>query len=210
MTFNGRNKCSSDVVKEWIERTASIFLHEAGLAVRGLGAVRDSIRRGTSPVRSQLGALGIYWDGSCLDESNELWIQRNASQKGDAKVIGHQLAPSRREDVGALAAMWTHEPGHVLNDAQDGDARLGAEIQLLAHVGRCDGLRCSDHDGTRELTRPSVLQQTLGERDVLIRCPGWCIDEQVVELAPEHIRQKLSDHRRFLGSSPHDGITPVS
>jgi hypothetical protein len=37
-------------------------------------------------------------------------------------------------DQSTYAALPAHESGHVLDDANDGDIDLAAEIDLLAHV----------------------------------------------------------------------------
>ena len=46
----------------------------------------------------------------------------------------------------------------------------------------------------------------LDDRNVFVRGPGGCVDDEVVELAPNNVAEKLRDHCGFPGASPHDWV----
>ena len=58
--------------------------------------------------------------------------------------------------------------------------------------------------GARSVVGRDCFEKRLDEGDVLVRCPGRCIDQKVVEWRPENGVEELSDHGCFLGAAPDD------
>lgn len=49
------------------------------------------------------------------------------------------------------------------------------------------------------------MEEGFSERDVLVGCAGWGVDEEIVEGGPENGGQELADHGGFLGTAPYYG-----
>ncbi|KEY71166.1 hypothetical protein S7711_02280 [Stachybotrys chartarum IBT 7711] len=142
-----------------------------------------------------------------LYQRDELRVHRHLPQEGHAELVGHGPAAAAAEYVGALGAVRAHEPAHVLHHAQHPDARLLAEVELLAHVGCAHGLRGGDDDGPGDLPGARGLAlQRLSEGDVLVAGPRRRVDEQVVRVLPQHVLDELPYHSRLLGPAPHHRI----
>jgi hypothetical protein len=155
-------------------------------------------------------AFGI--DGPCalLDELDECRVDGHTAEEGHVEVLSHDGAATLAKNICALAAVWADEASHVLDHAEDADARLATKVELLLYVGDGDGLRCSDDDGTCKLARGGgLLEERLEQRNVLVGGARGRVDEQVVELGPQDVGQELADHGRLLGPAPDDGIAAV-
>jgi hypothetical protein len=151
-------------------------------------------------------------DGPCalLDELDECRVDGHATEERHVEVLRHDGAATLAENICALAAVWADEASHVLNNAEDADARLATKVELLLYVGDGDGLRCSDDDGTCKLARGGgLLEERLEQRNVLVGGARGRVDEEVVELGPQDVGQELADHGRLLGPAPDDGIAAV-
>jgi hypothetical protein len=151
-------------------------------------------------------------DGPCalLDELDECRIDGHTAEEGHVEVLSHDGAATLAENICALAAVWADEASHVLDNAEDADARLATKVELLLYVGNGDGLRCSNDDGTCKLARGGgLLEERLEQRNVLVGGARGRVDEEVVELGPQDVGQELADHGRLLGPAPDDGIAAV-
>mmetsp|Transcript_11234 Transcript_11234/g.32313 ORF Transcript_11234/g.32313 Transcript_11234/m.32313 type:complete len:206 (-) Transcript_11234:109-726(-) len=75
---------------------------------------------------------------------------------------------------------------------------LLAEVDLLAHVLHGNLLGCCHDDGPVN-ARPA---QVLDDREVLVRCAGRCVHNEVVQRSPVHVRQKLLNQPVLPRPSP--------
>lgn len=134
-------------------------------------------------------------------------VERDGAQEGDARLARQPPRSARRrlEDLRLVRAVGADEAGHVLHHAEDADAGLAAEINLLAHVQQADFLRRRHHH------RPvdAGLLQVRVHAQVLVAGSRRGVDEQIVELPPLDVLEELFDQPVFLGPSPYDGVIPV-
>ena len=75
-----------------------------------------------------------------------------------------------------MAAIRTNKATHVLDDAKDARPRLLTKFDLLAHIGKCYFLWSRDNDGTEHVG----LGEVLDHGNVLIGCPWWRINDQII------------------------------
>lgn len=99
----------------------------------------------------------------------------------------------------------THEAGHVLHDAQDLDAGLGAEIDLLPHIQQTDFLRRGHDHGAVEA---GLLEEGV-HAQVLVAGAGRRVHDQIVQLAPLDVFEELLDQSVLLRPPPDHGVVSV-
>jgi len=98
--------------------------------------------------------------------------------------------------------MWANESTHVFNNSQNIALSLLAEWYLFPDIRYRNFLRgCHDHN-------PIIFSSfdILNYWDVLVRCPGRWINDQVVKLSPGNGRQKLLDYAIFSWASSNNRI----
>lgn len=96
---------------------------------------------------------------------------------------------NRKAAARPYLAFGTNKAGHVLDNAQDWETDFFAERYLFSHVEQADLLRSGDDDGAVQVG----LLEVLNDGQMFIGRARWCIDEQVLELAPVDVSQKLLD-----------------
>ena len=116
-----------------------------------------------------------------------------------------RAARRRLEDLALVRTLGTHEAGHVLDDAQDPDAGLAAEVDLLAHVEQGDLLRRGHDDGAVD----AALLQEAVHAEVLVAGPRRGVDEQEVHGPPLDVLEELLDEAVLLRAAPDDGVVAV-
>jgi len=79
---------------------------------------------------------------------------------------------------------------------------LLAKVKLLSHIGHGDFLRSGDHHRTIDIRRLQVLH----DGDVLVRSSRWGVDNEIIQLVPNNIRQKLLDKTVFARTSPNNRV----
>jgi len=92
-----------------------------------------------------------------------------------------------------MAAVRAHVHGHVLDDAQNRHADLFEHLQPLSRVEQRDVLRRGDDHRAGQ-------RHTLAERECDVTGARRHVDDQVVELAPVRLPQKL--FQRLCGHRP--------
>src|SRR5262245_18742996 len=101
------------------------------------------------------------------------------------------------EHFGRLPAVRADEATHVLDDPQDGNLYLLEHPQTSQRDTDGDVLRRRDDDRSRQGAR-------LRQRELDIAGARWQIDQQVVELAPVDLPEKLLDQLRRHRTTPYD------
>ena len=109
------------------------------------------------------------------------------------------------EDLAFVRAVRADETAHVLHEAQYLDARLLAEVYLLAHVQQRHLLRRGDHDGAVDA---ALLHEGV-HAQVLVRRAGRGVAQEEVELAPVDVLEELLDQAVLLGAAPYDRVVAV-
>ena len=113
------------------------LLHE-GFSQLAEGCAGDAVRiQGDG-----LAAIAAFADA--LDD-------RDLSEQRDVQFLGQAFATFFAEEVVfVLRQLGGGEPGHILDEAEDGDVHLLARehADSLAGIGEGDFLRRADHDGT--------------------------------------------------------------
>ncbi|KZL80026.1 hypothetical protein CI238_07286 [Colletotrichum incanum] len=135
------------------------------------------------------------------------WIQRHAPQKRHPHLLG-QCPPAARcrpEDLALVRTLGTDETRHVLRQAQHADARLAAEVDLLADVKQRDLLRRRDDDGAVD----AAVAEERVDAEVLVAGPRRRVDQQEIEGPPLNVLQKLLDETVLLGATPDNGGVTV-
>ncbi len=119
-------------------------------------------------------------------------VERDRAEQRHAELLGERLAAAAAEDVAA----------HVLHDAEQPHRGLlrherGPRSDLLRRRLR---RRHDDHLGAR---------QQLAERDRDVSGPGRHVDDEHVELAPVHVREKLLERAMQHRPAPHHRLVVV-
>src|SRR5690348_1357428 len=112
----------------------------------------------------------------------------------DGRVTGVQTCalPISRH---AHATARAEGARHVLDDAEHGHLERGEHLARLARFDRGEPLRLRDDDRARHLNR-------LHETERHIAGAGWEIDDENVELGPEHAARELLHGLRDHRSAP--------
>lgn len=100
-------------------------------------------------------------------------------------------------------AVWADEAGHVLDEAEDGETDFAAEIDLFVDILEGDVLGCRDKDGTID----AALFEVLDDAEVLVRCAGRGVDDEIIEVAPIDVFEELGNEAVLFWASPHDRVT---
>ena len=113
----------------------------------------------------------------------QLLLERDLAEQWDIQLVGKSLTAALAEDRDALA-VWPVEARHVLDHADE------AQVDLASHLGGTPGnalrgrLRGRDHQDLR-------LRQELGQGHGDVAGPGRQVKQEVVELAPLDVLEKL-------------------
>jgi hypothetical protein len=127
-------------------------------------------------------------------------------------------------------------PAHVLDNAKHAHVRLLAEVDLFPHVLHGDFLGCRHDDGAVDAGATQVLMKEtervylllclrvcvhwgkrvkgasrvdLYDGQVLVGCAWRRVDDEIVECAPVHVREKLFDEAVLPRPSPDDRVVLV-
>ena len=117
-----------------------------------------------------------------------LRLQRDAGEERHAVFLADAVAAGVAEDGRALAAVGTHEPAHVLHDAENGHVETLEHAERLAHVEKRHVLRRRHH-------HHAAQRQDLREGELRVAGAGRHVEDEVVERAPHHVAQHLLDER---------------
>lgn len=189
-----------NALENLIQRAILVFLHQRA----SITVLIHLVPRDVLPIHH--GAHRIPRPSPLLHQRNKLGVHRHGAQKRHVELVRHGPATARPKDIRALSTVRAHKAAHVLHDTQHANARLGAEVELLAHIRRGHRLRRRHHHRAGDLLGGRVPLERLGEGDVLVRGAGGCVDEEVVDVGPQHVLEELPDHGRLLGPAPDDGV----
>lgn len=134
-------------------------------------------------------------------------IEGHLAQEGYAHLLSERGAAtrSRAEDLALVGAVRADEAAHVLDEPEDADAGLAAEVELLADVEQRDLLRRGQHDGPVD----AALAQEAVDAQVLVAGAGRGVDEEEVEVAPLDVLQELLQQAVLLRAPPdHRVVAP--
>src|SRR3984957_13075314 len=166
-------------------------------------ARRDGVRDGVEAAcwRGVFALCGYGLAGVAADADTR--VDLDFAENGDAVSDCSFCALAVAEDVDRFVAVRADERAHVFDDAEHLDVDLTKHFDGFANVGERDGRWSCDDDCARD--RDGLNQ---GELDVTGARRE--IDQQVVELTPDHAAQKLRDdavqhraapnHRRVAGT----------
>lgn len=134
-------------------------------------------------------------------------FQRHLCHERHLHVLAHFgcTASNWWENLTFTFAIWANEPAHIFDDSQNWSLSFFAEIDFFADIAQGDLLRCCHDDGTEQVG----LFQILNNGDVLVTCTRRSIDDEVVEVFPKHIGQKLLDDTVLSRASPDNGVILV-
>ena len=76
-----------------------------------------------------------------------------------------------------LAAVWACQARHVLDAAEHADAEHVEKLDDPLRIKMCGVLRTDNDQRASEIDDPRELL-------LKVRCPGWKVDDQIIELAP--------------------------
>src|SRR6202035_5600645 len=122
-------------------------------------------------------------------------IEWDLAQERDIHPLGQGLRPAMAEDIFAFAAVRADEITHVLDQPQVRDFQRVEHLDGAPDVGRRDVLRRGDDHGARH-------RDALRHRQLHVARPRRQVDDQVIQLAPVDVEQKLPDGSREHGSAP--------
>ncbi len=153
----------------------------AGQSIEALGA-------GGGFAESGDGFAGVAADADAR-------INFDFAEDGNAVGDGGFRAFAVAENVDGLVAMRAAEGAHVFDNAENFDIHLAKHFDSFADVGKSDGGRRGDDDGSGDSDR-------LNERELHIASAGRKIDDEVIELAPFDAAEKLRDDAMEHGAAP--------
>src|SRR5215472_4226824 len=156
---------------------------QVGLGHGGLRLARDD------------GPAGVAAEG-------DLRVERDLPEEGDVQLLGRPATAPVLEDLLAVAALRAEVVRHVLDDPEDRHVDLLKHREALAGVDQRDVLGRRDDDGAGE---PDLL----GQRQLSVARAGRQVDDQLVELAPRDVLEKLLDRFHHHWSAPDDGLVHV-
>lgn len=132
-------------------------------------------------------------------------VEGHLAQQLDACLFSQPLGTARGwlEYLTGCFAARAYETGHVLDQAEDGEADLAAKVDLFVDVLQGDLLWGCDEDGTID----AGVFEVLDDAEVLVRCAGRGVDDEIVDVAPVYVFEELGDEAILLWPPPHDGIT---
>ena len=96
--------------------------------------------------------------------------------------------------------MGTDETAHVLNDSDDGNLQLTGEGHTFT------GIEDGDILGRRHDDCPADPRDQLAGAEGLVACSGRRVDDQIIEIAPVDLFEKLPDDIGLYGSAPDDWV----
>ena len=94
-----------------------------------------------------------------LARHEELGLDRYLAEERYLHLRAHLTSASgdRRKNLTLVAAIRAHEATHIFDDAEDACPCLLAKIDLLAHIGERNFLRCRDNDCAEHVCLGEVL-----------------------------------------------------
>src|SRR5207237_4290891 len=111
-------------------------------------------------------------------------------------ITAHLFRVALAEDVLRMAAFRADVDRHVLDDADNVHTYLYEHLEALACVDQRDVLRRRHDDGTGD-------RHFLRQRELDVAGAGRKIDDQIIDIAPVRILQKLLERLRDHRPAPY-------
>ena len=128
-----------------------------------------------------------------------LFDNRHFAKKRNVKSIGQGFSAALTEDIVFLIATITDKIAHVLNNTEKGNFDLLKHFYALVRINQADFLRSGHYHRAGNWC-------LLSQGQLHIAGTWRQVDNQVIQLAPLHVLQKLLNDATQHGSTKHQGL----